>query len=154
MRMQRRLTTLVVMCVAFGVTACVNHPIGPARTYGSFEGKAVTTAESARSAVETVLLLATTASEGHSFSSYTAVAVSEQEDVLGGLRGTFASIQPPDGEAVALRQELIPILDAAFDDVGDVRIEVRRGHLSELDVIAAPLEQVSTDLQTFIDEHG
>jgi hypothetical protein len=135
-------------------TACVDHPIGPARTFGSFEGKAVTTAESALSAVETVLLLATAASDGHSFSNYTAVAVSEQEDALGGLRGTFASIQPPDDDAVALREDLTPILDAAFDDVGAVRIEVRRGHLADLDVVAAPLERVSTDLQTFVDEHG
>ena len=145
---------LEAAALTIGATACINHPIGPARTFGSFEGKAVTTAESALSAVETVRLLATTASEGSSFSSFTAVAVSEQEDALGGLRGTFASIQPPDDESVALRQELTPILDAAFDDVGDVRIEVRRGHLSELDVVAAPLEQVSSNLQSFIDEHS
>lgn len=156
-RSERRSMVAAILeaaALTIGATACINHPIGPARTFGSFEGKAVTTAESALSAVETVRLLATTASEGSSFSSFTAVAVSEQEDALGGLRGTFASIQPPDDESVALRQELTPILDAAFDDVGDVRIEVRRGHLSELDVVAAPLEQVSSNLQSFIDEHS
>ena len=128
MRLRRSpLVSILVAVLTLGLFGCINHPIGPARTFDDYEGKAVTTAESALSAVESVRLLAVTASEGHSFSSYTAVAVSEQEDSLGGLRGTFASIQPPDDDAVAVREELTPILDDAFDDVGDVRRIVELG---------------------------
>jgi len=143
---------LLVGAAAIGALAgCVAHPVGPARTYDSFAAKASTTAESAISAVETVRLLASTASDGGAFSSYVAVSVSEQEDSLGGVRGTFASIQPPPGaDAAALRAELLALLDRAFAHVGDVRIEARRGHL-DLDAVAAPLATDSAALTALLD---
>jgi hypothetical protein len=145
----RRLVVTVLAVAA--LAGCVAHPVGPARTYDSFAAKASTTAESAISAVETVRLLASTASDGGAFSSYIAISVSEQEDSLGGVRGTFASIQPPPGaDAAALRTELLALLDRAFAHVGDVRIEARRGHL-DLDVVAAPLADDSADLNSLLD---
>jgi len=140
--------------LAAGLDGCVNHPVGPARTFDDFEGKAVTTAESARSAVETVRLLATVSDEGRGFAGYDAVSVSEQEDSLGGVRGTFASIQPPDDRSVELRDELIPILDDAFDGVGDVRIQLRRGNAAGLADPHPPLDEVSAALDAFIEEHS
>jgi hypothetical protein len=129
-----------VLALVLATCSCVAHPVGPARTYDSYAAKASTTIESAISAIETVRLLADTAASGGAFGSYTSIAVSEQEDALGGLRGTFASIQPPPGERSAtLRRDLLAVLDDAFAHVGDVRIEARRGHLDHLDVVAAPL---------------
>jgi hypothetical protein len=134
-------------------TGCVAHPVGPARDLDGYERKASTTVGSALSAVETVRLLAATASEGGAFGAYTSIAVSEQEDALGGLRGTFMSIQPPPGPtADQLRAELSRVLTAAFDHVGDVRIEVRRGHLDGLDVVALPLATDAEDLRRLQDE--
>jgi hypothetical protein len=134
-------------------TGCVAHPVGPARNLDGYERKASTTVESALSAVETVRLLAATASDGGAFGPYTSIAVSEQEDALGGLRGTFMSIQPPPGAAAdELRAELSRVLTAAFDHVGDVRIEVRRGHLDGLDAVAAPLATDADDLRRLQDE--
>jgi hypothetical protein len=134
------------------LAACVAHPIGPARTYGSYAAKASTTVESAISAVETVRLLADTAADGRAMGAYTSVAVSEQEDVLGGLRGTFASIQPPpDVRSAQLRRQLTALLNRSFDHVGDVRIEARRGHLDGLDLVAAPLAADADDLDALLD---
>jgi len=128
-------TGLVVIAAA-----CVAHPVGPARTWESYAAKASTTVESTISAVETVRLLAETASEGDLIGPYASVAISEQEDSLGGVRGTFMSIQPPaDDRAAGLRDELAGLLDAAFAHVGDVRIEARRGNLDDLEAVAAPL---------------
>jgi hypothetical protein len=144
---------LVVTALVIAATGCVNHPVGPARTVAKFEGKAATTASSALSAVETVRLLARTAADGKAFGPFTSVAVSEQEDTLGGLRGTFLSIQPPPGDDVeALRDELSTVLTSAFDHVGAVRIEVRRGNLDELDVVAGPLQQDADDLRALVEE--
>ena len=134
-------------------TGCVAHPVGPARDLDGYERKASTTVESALSAVETVRLLATTASDGGSFGPYTSIAVSEQEDALGGIRGTFMSIQPPPGApADELRDRLSQVLTSAFDHVGDVRIEVRRGHLDGLDAVAAPLGQDAETLRQLQEE--
>ena len=81
------------------------------------------------------------------------IAVSEQEDALGGVRGTFMSIQPPPGaDADRLRDELSTLLTSAFDHVGDVRIEVRRGHLADLDAVAARSPVTPRELRTMIDE--
>jgi hypothetical protein len=147
-----RLRWTLAAVLAIVATGCVNHPVGPARSVGSFEAKAGTTARSALSAVETVRLLADTAARGDAFGAYTSVAVSEQEDALGGLRGTFLSIQPPPGDRVAaLRDELSAVLTSAFEHVGAVRIEVRRGHLGELDDAAAPLRQDADDLRSIVE---
>jgi hypothetical protein len=146
---------LVAALASASLAGCVNHPVGPARSSESFEAKAGTTAESALSAVETVRLLAATAADGKAFGPYTSIAVSEQEDALGGLRGTFLSIQPPPGpDVAALRAELSTVLTSAFDHVGDVRIEARRGNLDVLDDVAAPLQQDAADLRALVEELG
>jgi hypothetical protein len=137
---------------AIVLLGCVNHPVGPARSFDAYEAKASTTAESALSAVETVRLLARTAADGDAFANYTAVAVSEQEDTLGGLRGTFESIQPPDARSEELRARLSELLTRAVDDTAAVRIEVRRGHLDALSEVAAPLAPVAVELAALIEE--
>ena len=150
MSSRRVLAGLIVSLLAAG---CVAHPVGPARSVESYERKANTTAESALSAVETVRLLAGAGSDGHALATYLSVAVSEQEDALGGLRGTFMSIQPPEGvESAALRDELSTILTSAFDHVGDVRIEIRRGHVGELDIVAEPLAADATELRALMEQ--
>jgi hypothetical protein len=145
----------VLFATTLFTVGCVAHPVGPARDLDGFERKASTTAESALSTVQTVRLLADTAADGGTLSAYTAVAVSEQEDALGGLRGTFMSIQPPPGpDAADLRHRLSRTLTAAFDHVGDVRIEARRGHLDHLDNVAAPLAADADELRQLMDELG
>ena len=135
------------------VTGCVAHPVGPARDLDGYERKASTTVESALSAVQTVRLLADTAADGGALGSYTVIAVSEQEDSLGGVRGTFMSIQPPRGvDAAQLRHQVSTVLTNSFNDVGAVRIEARRGHLDRLDEVAAPLALDADALRTLQDE--
>ena len=144
---------LAALAVSIVLAGCVAHPVGPARSVESYDRKANTTAESALSAVETVRLLAGAGSEGNALATYLSVAVSEQEDALGGLRGTFMSIQPPEGvESAALRDELSTILTSAFDHVGDVRIEIRRGHVGDLDIVAEPLAADATELRALMEE--
>ena len=151
---QRGLVALVVVVVVVvELAGCVAHPVGPARDLDGYERKASTTVESALSAVQTVRLLADTAADGGALSSYTAVAVSEQEDSLGGVRGTFMSIQPPPGaDAAELRHQVSTVLTDSFNDVGDVRIEARRGHLDRLNEVAAPLAGDADTLQKLQDQ--
>jgi hypothetical protein len=135
------------------LVGCVAHPIGPARTFDKYEGKATTSAESALSAVSTTSLAARSGADSKAWGTYLAVVVSEQEDDLNGIAGTFASIQPPDDRADALRDELNAILTDAVDHVADVRIAVRRGQLDTLDRVAAPLAGDERTLRDFIEAH-
>jgi hypothetical protein len=137
------------------VTAgCVPHPVGPARTYETYEDKAATTAEAALSAVSTTILAAQVGTDGKAWGPYLSILVSEQEDAIVGVQGTFASVQPPDARSDALRQQLNGILQPAIDHVTSVRILVRRGRLDDLAPAAAPLDDDQRQLQAFLDVHG
>jgi hypothetical protein len=136
------------------MAGCTPHPIGPARSFGVFEGKAATTAESALSRVQTVRLAADVAGEGKAFGPYVSVLISDQEDALSGLQGTFGSIQPPDARSDVLRTQLNGLLGDAIDHVAQVRIAARRGELDRLPTIATPLKNDALRLQRFAEEHG
>jgi hypothetical protein len=134
-------------------SACVSHPVGPARSYAKYEGKAVTTAESALSSVETVRLAAEAGSEQHVFGPYLSVLISESEEAATAVQGTFASIQPPSGEADALRGELNDLLSDVVDHLAEVRIVVRRGRVGDLAAAAEPLQDDAAALSAFVEAH-
>jgi hypothetical protein len=144
-------TCCIVAVAALVTNGCVEHKVGPARTLDDYERKARTTAHAAQSAVETVRLLAETASDGQTFGPYTGVSISEQEDAFAGVQGDFGSIQPPDARADDLRDQLNSILSTAMDDIAAVRIAARRGQLDDLAEIASPLSDDSASLEQFIE---
>jgi hypothetical protein len=139
--------------LAVALSACVPHPVGPARTYGKYEGKAVTTAESALSAVQSARLTATGATRHHLFGTYVGLVLGESEDNLSGLAGTFGSIQPPDEHADALRTELNSLLSDAGDHLAVLRIAARRGRIDELAALAEPLAADAEKLDGFVEAH-
>lgn len=141
----------IAVVAALSSAGCVEHKVGPARTLDDYKRKARTTAHAAQSAVETVLLVAESASEGETFGPYTGVSISEQEDAFAGVQGDFESIQPPDDRADELRDELGTILSTAMDDIAAVRIAARRGQMDDLAEIAQPLEEDSNALDRFIE---
>jgi hypothetical protein len=136
------------------VGGCTAHPVGPARTADAYEGKAVTTAESALSNVETVRLAARSASDDHAFGPYLSVVVSEQEDGLAGLQGTFGSVQPPGATSDELRDELDQLMADALGHITEVRIAVRRGELRTLEGSAEPLDDDAAAIRSFIEDHS
>jgi hypothetical protein len=144
---------VAALLTAAALTACVSHPVGPARSFETYEDKATTTAEAALSAVATTRLAADTGAAGDAWGSYLGVVVSEQEDAIGGVQATFASVQPPDERADALRAELDAILQPAVSHVADVRIAVRRGQLDDLSAVAEPLTGDAVRLRAFVDAH-
>jgi hypothetical protein len=134
-------------------TRLVPHPVGPARTYDKYKGKALTTAKSALSNVAVVRLAARAGSRDRAFGPYLSVLVSDAEESIGGVQGTFDSIQPPDDRADGLAQEVDQLLSDALEHVRDVRVGVRRGELSELERTAAPLAEDVRKLQRFQEHH-
>jgi len=149
------LVAFVAVLVLLGLLAavCVPHPVGAAQSYGKYEGKAVTTAKSALSDVATVQLAARTASEGRSFGPYVSVVISDAEEGLSKVQGTFDSIQPPNEQADKLQSELDQLLSDALDHVRDVRVAARRGELTDLAKTAQPLGDDAKKLQDFMDSH-
>jgi hypothetical protein len=144
---------LCVLAVGMALTGCVSHPVGPARTLGKYTGKAATTAKSALSQVETVRLAVEVADRDDATSAYISVVVSEAEDALDGLSGTFQSIQPPGEAADHLRDELSGLLTDALDHTAAVRIAARRGTLRGLRQVAEPLDGDADALRRFLRAH-
>jgi hypothetical protein len=129
------------------------HPVGPARTYDKYRGKAVTTAIAAQSAIATALLVARSAAKGNAFGPYSALVLSDAEGALSGVQGTFDSIQPPDARADSLREQLDGLVGDALSHVAHVRIAARRGEISHLASIAEPLARDAQELESFADAH-
>jgi hypothetical protein len=133
------------------LAGCVAHPVGPARTFSKYDGKASTTARSALSVVETVRLTARAAAEGKATGPFVDVLISDAEDSLDGLAGTFESIQPPVERADTVREALSGMLDDALSHVAEVRIAARRGDLLKLAQVAGPLADDAEVLRKFLE---
>ena len=141
------------LLTAVALTGCVTNQIGSARNGGIYASKAARSASSALSAVETVRLVAGAASDGKAFGTYASVAIDQQEDALTEITTLFRSVQPPDAESRQLRDELGGLLDTARTHLAAVRIEIRRGRLSNVATVAAPLEQDAAALGAFAKAH-
>jgi hypothetical protein len=131
-----RSAALAVLILASG---CVPHPVGPARTDDAFERKAGSTLAGALSTTRTAALAAGAYLDGRAFEPYTCSVLSEAEDSLGGVRGTFASIQPPSGRADGRRTEVLDAVTRSFVDVGRARIACRRSDHADLRAVVPAL---------------
>jgi hypothetical protein len=149
--MSRRRGLSVGGVLVLVLAGCVTNPVGSARNAGIYAAKAVRSAESALSAVSTVQLVAQAASDGKVFGSFASIAIDQQEDAITEIATLFRSIQPPDDQSSALRDELGPLLDEARDHIAAVRIEVRRGNLDDAEQTAAPLADDADGLKAFVE---
>jgi hypothetical protein len=143
-----------LMLLALLAWRMVPHPIGPARTGAKYLGKAVTTARAAQSDVATAILVSDAASRNHIFGPYTALVVSDAEEAVSGLQGTFDSIQPPDAASDDVRATLDALLSDATDHLSEVRIAARRGSLPELARTARPLTGDARRLERFVERNS
>jgi hypothetical protein len=141
----RRARILLALGAAV-LTACV----GPAPSFGAYEGKAGATADSMRSVVETARLGIQVAITGKSFAPYLYEVMHYAEDDATSIQGTFDSIQPPGGASSdVLRKQLDDLLTQSVDTITDLRIAARRGDVDQLPAIGAPLGRLSEQLDRF-----
>jgi hypothetical protein len=139
-----------VAVALLALTSCV----GPARSFGSYEGKAGATADDMRAAVETARLAVGVASRGRAFAPYLSVVLAEAEDDASAVEGAFDSIQPPDTRSDRLRGRLDAVLSDAVSILSELRIAARRGKFHLLPRLARPLAGLSGKLDAFAEAHG
>jgi hypothetical protein len=145
---------LLVLLAAFAVVlaACV-QPVGPARTFESYEHKAKHTAETALSAVQTGRLGAQAAKRDDTFAPFFAVLVSNAEDEASSAQTTFDSVQPPNDRSDDLRDDLDPLLTRAVDALSQARIAARRADFDEVAKQEPKLAKSARELDRFVEEH-
>ena len=137
-----------------GVLLLLGGCTGPVRSVNVYESKAGRTAEVAASAVQTALLAVEAADGGKGHGRYLTQVLVEAEEDATSAQGTFDAIQPPDRRADALRVRLDGLLGEATENLAELRIAARRGHLAELPELARPLPEVAEQLASFAEAHG
>jgi hypothetical protein len=142
-----------LLAAAAGLGGCVQHPVGPARTFDAFEAKATTTAEAALSSAESGRLAGKAFVDGKTFGPYAGTVASESEEAAAAVQGTFASIQPPNGEADGLRAALQETLGRTVDDLAALRIALRREDADAVRAALPPVAADADDLRAFVEEH-
>jgi hypothetical protein len=137
----------LVCWVVVALTACV----GPARTDSSYEGKAVETAKTVVSAVETARLAARAAARGQATGQYLSIVLGEAEDEAGAAASAFDSIQPPSKRSENLHGRLSEVVTAAIDVLRELRIAARRSQIAALQPIAEKLAGPAASLHRFVE---
>ena len=140
----------VAVVLLIPLAACV----GPARSFGSYEGKAGATANDMLSAVASAHLTVEIAVRGRAFGPDVTVGLTEDEKGAGEIQRTFDSIQPPDARSDQLRSELDSLMSQAVSALANLRIAARRNQISDLGRLVAPLGGLADKLDAFGKAHA
>ena len=133
--------SLVLLLLA----ACV----APARSSADYESKAVDTAETVLSSVETGSLVARLGPE-QAFPPFISVSLSDAERAAASARATFGSIQPPDRRSDVVRARLFELLDRSEAALSSARIAARRQDFDALRRSGEDLSSAADELERFI----
>jgi hypothetical protein len=124
MRVCRRWVSRILIVLVLGsAPACV----APAFNSSQYQSKVAKTADEAASALETARLATSSAVRHGLYDPPIDVSLSDAEDIIGTVSGTFASVQPPNDQADVLRTELLALLEKAGSVVERARVAFRRG---------------------------
>ena len=133
---------MAALAVALVMASCV----APAISDSAYRSKAAKTAEDAVSALETLNLALTSEIKHGLPSNPIEVAIREQEDILGSVSGTFASVQPPGPEMDTLRSGVLDPIEEALSLVEQARVEFRRGRFDRAAELIAKTKPLSKKL--------
>jgi hypothetical protein len=129
--------------------------VGPATTDAAYRGKAVHAADAAQSAVQTAVLTARGQLDGRVLSPYGRVVLSNVEQDMSSVQGSFDSVQPPDdGVADQLRNTLDKLLTRAASDLTELRIAARRDDSNQMASVVKDLVMLAPKLESFSKEHS
>ncbi len=139
------LATLVVL-----LTGCVSPTLGA----DHYAAMAANTAATARSTVEAARLVAGHAEAGRLTEAYVSVELRHDEENLSHVLSAFGTRQPPDAASDEVRHAVLDRVSRAHEVVTEMRIAAFRGELDRLVAIAAPLEQLSGELEDLRARYG
>ena len=134
--------SVLVVALAALLPGCV----APAYNESQYGSKVAHTAEDAVSVIETVRLAAEASSRHGLPTNPIDVLISDQEDVLGSVAGTFSSVQPPDADMERLRAEVTGLLDEAQARLEEARIAYRNNEVEAAERAIERAEPVSKEL--------
>lgn len=123
--------------------------VAPARTTTDYENKAVDTAETVLSSVQTGSLVVRLGPE-NAFPPFLSVSLSDAERAAASARATFLSIQPPDARSDHVRAQLSTLLDRSEAALSSARIAARRQDFDAMRGTGDQLSASAHELERFI----
>ena len=138
---------VVVAAVLLG--GCVRHPGLPPTGTSGYQAKVELSADAAISTLATTRLGLDAEARDHTTARYLEVLVSDQEDALDAVVGSFGSITPPTPEARRLREQFQPVLSEAQDHLVEVRIALDSGAPDEAVALRTDLDADLAALEAF-----
>jgi len=144
----RRFVAGLLLAFLLALTSCA----GPARTDDSYASKAASTADQARSSVETVIVVVSSGRRHGLPSAYASTSVAEAESDADAGLATFESVQPPSAASDRVRAQTVTVVGDAVDLLARARVLVRRGEnpthlLPALRRSSAELDELATSVQ-------
>lgn len=135
------------LAVAAGllVLACLWYVQAPPRSADAYRERAVKTAETLRSQVQTTRIWLRTVADDESTRPAASVGFREAEEDAGNAASTFESYDPPTGTD-ALRRRLTTLAGEVTEALAQVRIAAHRGQWRELPQRGAALAELSERL--------
>jgi hypothetical protein len=127
--------------------------VAPARSTTDYESKAVDTAETVLSSVQTGSLVVRLGPE-QLFPPFISVSLSDAERSASSARSTFLSIQPPDPASDEVRVQLAGLLNRSESALSSARIAARRQDFDALRRSGDELSSAANDLERFIARYG
>lgn len=143
----RRLLATGAVLLLLGLTGCV----GPSRTTEDYRHKATSTASAVQGQLAIAELVLDSDNRGQSTQTYSSILLAEVSDDASSMVSAFETVQPSSTDADALRQELLPILEATTSALDQARILARRGQVRYID--ADTIKKLSDRLEDFVKKH-
>lgn len=119
----------ILVLVALLVMACAGCT-APAYSESQFRHKAAVTASDSVSAIEVVRLSVLETARHDLFQNPIDVAISDAEDNISAVAGTFSLVQPPDHNMVVLRHKVLELVTDAQSQLERARIAFRQRRMT------------------------
>ena len=142
---------LRIVAFAVPIALLCGGCVGSSRTAADYQHKVHATAQAVKGQVALVRLVLQADRGKGTFENYASVSISEASDDAGSMENAFATVQPPNEAADALRSELLSLLSDTTDALDHARTLARRGQAGRID--ASMLADLESKLGKFLDEH-
>ena len=146
----RTVTTAVVVAVVWvGVVVWSVQPQSP----DGYTAGAVSAAQDAVSATGTVLLVGQADLDGQLLFPYTTTALDDAQQATATAAQDLLAAPVPDADSMVIRQELVPLLVAAADEVTAVVTATSDGDQDTVRAALAALSPVRDQLDQFVQDN-
>ena len=139
----------IMLVIVFGCGAQLVTPVSAK----GYEDTVVKAAGGSLSAVRTTALLCLAHQQGQTWSTYDDTVLTDAREAVATSQHNLGTVDVPDAQSAALRDEVTPLLAKATTAVGDAGLALSDDDPAAIAKARAELDAIGEDLDTFVEEH-